>query len=553
MPFVTHFRIRYALPMLMAMIAAPALAQERMGSAWTYQGRLVSDGTPFNGPTGLAFSLWDAEDAGTEIGSALFVDHVDVVDGLFTVELDFGPDVFVGQSRWLEVSVYQAGGDSPLTTLSPRQPLTPTPVALGLRGLRTVESGDDVNFPDAWNILGGFSGNSIDPSVHGAVVAGGGRAGFPNSVTDVISTVGGGAGNTVTGGSSTISGGFNNTISGGVATISGGASNVASANWTTVGGGSANTATAKNATVAGGHLNTASGEWSTVPGGQFNQAAGNRSLAAGTRAQADHDGAFVWADSTGEDFASTDANQFLIRANGGVGINKNNPASALDVNGTVTASALVAGTSAPSGPLQFNDANDVSAFKLAGASGPHHLVSNRDLVFNTYDADRAGDNDPLFWFRSDQNKFDERLYTDLMTITDLGRVGIGTAAPVAELDVRGSARVNAITFPDGSVQTSAPGCSGVVLVKNSGHRDASVTCPAGMVIVQIAVGAYDDDPANGEELAQRLIVKAFQGTDEPDGRGWANVGPWDAFGATSWSIHRDDEYVGIMALCACGQ
>src|SRR5206468_8147475 len=37
---------------------------------------------------------------------------------------------------------------------------------------------------------------------------------------------------------------------------------------------------------------------------------------------------------------STGPNQFLIRATGGVGINKTNPATALDVNGAVTATGL---------------------------------------------------------------------------------------------------------------------------------------------------------------------------------------------------------------------
>jgi len=50
--------------------------------------------------------------------------------------------------------------------------------------------------------------------------------------------------------------------------------------------------------------------------------------------------AFVWADTTGADFASTGANQFLIRASGGVGIGLANPVAALDVAGTVRATAF---------------------------------------------------------------------------------------------------------------------------------------------------------------------------------------------------------------------
>ena len=54
----------------------------------------------------------------------------------------------------------------------------------------------------------------------------------------------------------------------------------------------------------------------------------NYAFAAGRRAKANHQGAFVWGDSTFADIASTANNQFLIRAAGGVGIGTNNPAGA---------------------------------------------------------------------------------------------------------------------------------------------------------------------------------------------------------------------------------
>ena len=74
----------------------------------------------------------------------------------------------------------------------------------------------------------------------------------------------------------------------------------------------------------GGFLNSISGQFATVPGGRQNIAAGY-AFAAGRRAKALHQGAFVWADSSDFDFASTGLNQFLIRAGGGVGIGINNP------------------------------------------------------------------------------------------------------------------------------------------------------------------------------------------------------------------------------------
>src|SRR4030095_837704 len=94
-------------------------------------------------------------------------------------------------------------------------------------------------------------------------------------------------------------------------------------------------------TGGGGNQVRSNAQYATIAGGQNNQAGGIGSFAAGQNAQALHDGSFVWADNSGSSFTDTSSNQFLVRADGGVGINTNNPGnSALAVSGTVT----VAGT-----------------------------------------------------------------------------------------------------------------------------------------------------------------------------------------------------------------
>ena len=85
-----------------------------------------------------------------------------------------------------------------------------------------------------------------------------------------------------------------------------------------MGGGYINDASGSYATVGGGLRNTASGVFATVPGGSQNTASGVSSFAAGTGAQAVYGGSFVWADDNGGTFASTAANQFAVRASGGV-------------------------------------------------------------------------------------------------------------------------------------------------------------------------------------------------------------------------------------------
>jgi hypothetical protein len=91
----------------------------------------------------------------------------------------------------------------------------------------------------------------------------------------------------------------------------------------------------------GGGYNNSAGYVATIPGGANNLASGYYSFAAGQRAKATNQGAFVWADSQGADFSSTNNDQFLIRAQGGVGIGTNVTAgNALTVAGNVAATSF---------------------------------------------------------------------------------------------------------------------------------------------------------------------------------------------------------------------
>ena len=52
-----------------------------------------------------------------------------MVDGYFTVTLDFGSAEFSGDGVWLETSVRPGDSEDVYTALSPRQKITPTPYA----------------------------------------------------------------------------------------------------------------------------------------------------------------------------------------------------------------------------------------------------------------------------------------------------------------------------------------------------------------------------------------------------------------------------------------
>ena len=291
------------------------------------------------------------------------------------------------------------------------------------------------------NIINGFMGtgsggatpgNRVTPGVAGASIGGGGFNGTlgsitgdnSNRVTDWFGTIGGGLGNragnddggldntsfatvggghsnTASGGYAMVGGGMSNTASVFYATVGGGKSNTASGLYATVGGGDRNTASAPYATVSGGSLNTASINFSTVggganntassyyatvPGGESNTASGQNSFAAGYRAKANHLGAFVWADSTNADFASTANGQFLIRAAGGVGIGVNNPSSPLTVAGDVKAiSGVIRATDSVVTTSMFSAAGFLAGF--VGTESNHNFVLRTNgldrMIFDT--------------------------------------------------------------------------------------------------------------------------------------------------------------------------
>ena len=171
----------------------------------------------------------------------------------------------------------------------------------------------------------------------GSYVGGGGYDGTAfagNSAFGDASVIGGGLGNTNNGYSSFVGGGSGNFIEGGLppggdyyAVIAGGQQNLIEPNtqFATISGGGFNTVdpfglgpSVQFATISGGESNIVAGSYATIPGGATNLATGAFSFAAGDEAQATNDGAFVWADAEGAPFASTTANQFNVRANGGV-------------------------------------------------------------------------------------------------------------------------------------------------------------------------------------------------------------------------------------------
>jgi hypothetical protein len=132
---MNHTKIFQILVMLFAVVLCfglVGLAAEPLGTAFTYQGRLIDANKPADGLYDLQFRLYDASSNGNQLGAKVNKSDVDVIDGYFTVKLNFGSDVFDGNDRWLEIGVRPGEQSDPCayTTLSPRQEVTPTPYAI---------------------------------------------------------------------------------------------------------------------------------------------------------------------------------------------------------------------------------------------------------------------------------------------------------------------------------------------------------------------------------------------------------------------------------------
>ncbi|MFZ0826562.1 MAG: hypothetical protein WAO02_03985 [Verrucomicrobiia bacterium] len=325
---LTRLTTALALLVLAALILQPSTIHAQ-GTAFTYQGRLNAGGGPANGNYDLTFTLFSVGSGGGAVAGPVTNSATGVTNGLFTATLDFGSGVFNGTGYWLQIGV-RTNGTGSFSTLTPRQPVTPSPYAIysensgGVNNssisapqLNTVgspASGQVLTFngsslvwtnPTAgggvWSLTGNggttpgvnFLGTSdneplelwvnggrafrLQPGLNDPDVIGGTQSSIDPSVSGA--TIAGGVGNTIGAGNdyATIGGGSDNTAYYD-ATVSGGYANRATNNEAVVGGGYNNTAGGKEATVSGGAQNTATGPGGFVGGGGYDgiNVAGNK-------------------------------------------------------------------------------------------------------------------------------------------------------------------------------------------------------------------------------------------------------------------------------------
>lgn len=121
---------------ILAAAAATALAPAAFAqgtTAFTYQGSLTDNGAPASGVYDIRATLFSSTGSVTPIGSSQCFDNVQVTNGIFTIQPNFGDQFDIG-SRYIEIAVRNDTGldcsnSAGFVTLGPRTRLTPTPFA----------------------------------------------------------------------------------------------------------------------------------------------------------------------------------------------------------------------------------------------------------------------------------------------------------------------------------------------------------------------------------------------------------------------------------------
>ena len=404
-------------------------------------------------------------------------------------------------------------------------------------GSHAFIGGGAQNSVGGYDIVCGGLSNSVSADKSGV------GSGIDNSVRGLASWIGGGQNNNVSANYSAIAGGNGNNLpSGGFgggnyafigggrfntnasldSTIAGGWLNGIPVNSpeSTIGGGYSNNASGASATVGGGALNTASGFCATVPGGDKNVAGGDYSFAAGQQAQANNQGAFVWADSQNYTFSSTANDQFLIRAQGGVGINTALPQVSLDVNGGIHA--------------------------RGGAPGGFGTNDNGYMFGSPGDDDSGmsslGDGQVEFYSNG----------SEAMRIAPGGNVGIGITTPSATLEVSNSSTIfplNNIIFQIDSSYPSGIGPEGgnVFFVDGVGDCEMNGACSAEAFLAGSDRNAKENfAPVSAAEILDKVAALPISRWNFKNDKRVEHLGPMAQDFYAAFNVGRDDKHIATV-------
>ncbi len=122
---------RIILVSVVVVCSLSGLRIRAQGTEFLYEGRLTESGVPTSGLYDMEFRLFDNAQVGTSVAGPVTTNGVGVINGIFSVLLDFGGAPFNGQALWLELGVRTNGLPSgAFAYFSPRQGIAPTPYAI---------------------------------------------------------------------------------------------------------------------------------------------------------------------------------------------------------------------------------------------------------------------------------------------------------------------------------------------------------------------------------------------------------------------------------------
>jgi hypothetical protein len=173
-----------ALTVIALCAAQSVFAQTTM---FAYQGKLDFDGVPANGQFDFQFKLFDALSDGAQQGTTVEQLSVEVTNGDYKVNLDFGSGAFAGGDRFIEVS-FRPTGSVNYSTITPRQFVTSTPysirslVATTADGL-SITCASCVTSSQIQNVQGSqVTGNLAGSQISGTIPVGSVPAGSSNYI-----------------------------------------------------------------------------------------------------------------------------------------------------------------------------------------------------------------------------------------------------------------------------------------------------------------------------------------------------------------------------------
>ena len=403
-------------------------------TSFTYQGKLVDNGTPASGTYDLTFKLYDTATAGsgTQQGATLNLTSVPVSAGIFTVQLDFGAcaDCFNGAARFLEISV-KPTASSTFTTLSPRQAVTANPYAIKSLSAATADglsvaciscvTSSQIQSVQGSQVTGNISGSQINGAIPVASVPAGSDNYIQNTTTQQATSNFNISGNGTAGG--TISSNIINVTtqfnSGGNRILSNSGTNNLFAG---VGAGTATTGSNNAFFGQGAGLANVDGSRNSIFGASANLGSGSltNATAIGANAFVTQNNSLVLGSITGINGATARTN---------VGIGTTAPQFTLHVVGQDVRVEGSTTNTFPRFSLNFKGGN-INQKKW------QNYANDTDLVFSAINDAETTENQWLRVGRGPETTINNVLFPSGSVLIN-GNVGIGTFSPQTKLHVVG--------------------------------------------------------------------------------------------------------------------